>query len=284
VIKVREVPPESEPSTHGRPVARFVAESAGGEVAEVELIERCFPHHVAGHLLQALHWEQGYLDAAFAVVDAALRAAPDGTSVHLTANAEVHQQVEDRIKLAVGSGFQLLQEKKGVWWEDDGRALPLAGRIVARPLTEVGPTDFAPVIAQCMTGTLDRIDRAKVAEHGARGWADMQLAHYLAAEDAPSWVLAHTPDGQLVGFAGLSAFDEEQVGTISHIGVLPEQRGKGYVDQLLRLANLLARGRGFRGVLSDVDVLNLPMLAAMGRAGHSAQGRLWHRWHYVKLT
>jgi len=46
------------------------------------------------------------------------------------------------------------------------------------------------------------------------------------------WQLAYDLDGQLVGFvmpAKAPAFS-----TIAYFGVLPEQRGRGYIDQILR--------------------------------------------------
>lgn len=57
-----------------------------------------------------------------------------------------------------------------------------------------------------------------------------------------------------------------------HIGVAAGQRGHRYIDQLLRLANRAARSRGWAGMLSDVDVGNSPMLAAMERNGYRADG------------
>jgi hypothetical protein len=34
-------------------------------------------------------------------------------------------------------------------------------------------------------------------------------------------------------------------------------------------------------MLSDVDIENTPMMAAMERAGHHADVRPWHIWHHV---
>ena len=91
--------------------------------------------------------------------------------------------------------------------------------------------------------------------------------------------------GQMSSFpssrpVALSGFDEEATATITHIGVLPEQRGNGYVDDVLAEANATAAARGFRAILSDVDVVNHPMAAAMIRAGHRPDVRPWHVWHY----
>ena len=45
-------------------------------------------------------------------------------------------------------------------------------------------------------------------------------------------------------------------------------------------ADWFARQRGFAAGLSDVDVHNAPMIAALERAGHRTYLRPWHVWHY----
>ena len=66
----------------------------------------------------------------------------------------------------------------------------------------------------------------------------------------------------------------------AHIGVVPEQRGRGYVNDLLAEATADAADRGFTSIISDTDVLNAPMIAAFERAGHREGVRPWHVWHY----
>ncbi|MDX8036638.1 hypothetical protein SK803_41135 [Lentzea sp. BCCO 10_0856] len=58
----------------------------------------------------------------------------------------------------------------------------------------------------------------------------------------------------------------------------PDHRGHGYVDQLLRLACRTARQLGSTGMLSDTDVLNVPMMQAFRRNGHSSESRARHKW------
>jgi hypothetical protein len=65
-----------------------------------------------------------------------------------------------------------------------------------------------------------------------------------------------------------------------HIGVVPERRGRGYVNDLLAACNDAALRRGFDRVLSDVDVLNGPMQVALERAGHHSAATPWHVHHY----
>ena len=62
--------------------------------------------------------------------------------------------------------------------------------------------------------------------------------------------------------------------------MVPEQRGRGYVDDLLRAGTAAARDAGYTSILSDADVLNEPMTAAFARADHLPDRRPWHIWHY----
>ena len=144
---------------------------------------------------------------------------------------------------------------------------------------EIGSEPFVDVMARATRGTLDRQDRYYADLTGEEGWGREMLG-YLTDADADSWLLGVQPHGAAAGYVLLGAFDEPDRGTINHIGVVPEARGRGYVDELLAELEVHALRRGFARVLSDVDVLNTPMRAAMERAGHRAAATAWHVWHY----
>ena len=81
-----------------------------------------------------------------------------------------------------------------------------------------------------------------------------------------------------MGFVAVSPFSEPETATIVHVGVLPEQRGNSYIDDLLAKGTSTAQHAGFTKILSDVDTLNFPMLAAMERGGYLSDARPWHVW------
>jgi ribosomal protein S18 acetylase RimI-like enzyme len=84
----------------------------------------------------------------------------------------------------------------------------------------------------------------------------------------PAWYrLAYAPDGGLVCLVMPARNLTSAV--INFIGVVPEHRGRGYVDDLLAegTAALHAAGAGY--VRADTDTRNLPMAAAFGRAGYA---------------
>lgn len=193
-------------------------------------------------------------------------------------NAEVHPRKEFWVAALRNAGFDLFQEKQGFVWTDAGQVLPAPTRLAFNPIRAAGTEAFAAAMAATIPGTLDRNDRFYLDTCGAAGWGH-EMVGALEADDDEGWLIATEPDGSLAGYVAVGRF-EEGVGTIVHIGVAPDRRGRGYVDELLQAANLAARARGYRSMLSDVDVENAPMLAAMERNGHLPGVRPWHVWAY----
>jgi len=193
-------------------------------------------------------------------------------------NAEVHHDIGFWQSALGDAGFSLFQEKRGFVWTDAGQELPAPTRLIFRPLSEIGAEAFAAAMAATIPGTLDRNDRFYLDACGAHGWG-REMIGALEAGDEGAWQVAHEPDGTLAGYVAVGTF-EDGVGTIAHIGVAPNRRGRGYVNDLLLAANRAARARGHRSVLSDVDVENAPMLAAMERNDHRPGIRPWHVWAY----
>jgi ribosomal protein S18 acetylase RimI-like enzyme len=177
----------------------------------------------------------------------------------------------------------LFQEKIGFRWTRDGPpGTPLDGprRLTFRSLPEVGREAYALLMGQAATvGTLDRQDRHYAALCGLAGWGREMLG-YATPEEESDWLAAYDPAGTPAGFVALGTFDPPDTGTIVHIGIVPGARGRGYVHELFAELEVRARRRGLAAMLSDVDVLNHPMRAAMERAGHRADATDWHVWHY----
>ena len=214
------------------------------------------------------------------LLEASVAALPPGAQ---TLDARLHAELRPDLAIWRGalesSGFTVFQEKQGFLWTDDQDPPSPTPRLRFRTLAEVGGDAYAAAMARGIAGTLDRNDRHYVGLCGPDGWGREMLG-YLGPGDDTSWLLADDPGGSLVGYVALSAFDEPDTATVIHIGVLPECRGRGYIDELLTAAARAARARGLRHIFSDVDTENGPMLAAMRRAGHDPDARGWHIWHY----
>jgi ribosomal protein S18 acetylase RimI-like enzyme len=273
-------PSQVAPGSTLRPSARFVVEEDGAEQASVvfgraEICER----EPVEYALARLRWAAGRLDDARTAVAAAATSAPQGAVVYLPINGDAHFA---RRSVAEACGFVLFQEKEGFWWADTGQALPEPAGLRLEPMSRIGRAAFVPVIARCVSATLDRTDALVFGRHRPEHWAATFLDHHAPVADSQSWLYAETTSGVPVGFVGLAQrAGEPGVGTIVLVGVLPEQRGNRYVDQLLLAAHRAARARGFAAILSHVDVDNHPMMAAMRRCGADPGAHPWHNWLYA---
>jgi ribosomal protein S18 acetylase RimI-like enzyme len=178
---------------------------------------------------------------------------------------------EERADLLVSVGFHLRRETDRFEWR--GGAPPdEPGRLSFRTLEEVGGEAFVEAMERVSEGTLDREIRAERERLGpqraARGFFEdaRRVGH-----DPSWWRLAYdAPGGELVGL--VMPAEPPELLTIFYVGVVPETRGRGYVDDLLACgtATLLAARRkagSEKPLRADTDVANAPMAAAFERAG-----------------
>jgi RimJ/RimL family protein N-acetyltransferase len=123
-------------------------------------------------------------------------------------------------------------------------------------------------------GSLDAETRTHLAAVGTAATARKELAFYLDAPgDRDWWRLAYTPDGQLAGLAIPSATPYGP--NVGYLGVLPEQRGNGYVDDILAEMTRQHAERGATRITATTDLGNAPMAAAFSRAGYrNVQARI----------
>jgi ribosomal protein S18 acetylase RimI-like enzyme len=221
-----------------------------------------------------LPWDEDWLVAGTDLLRGLVADLPASTPSVLQANTnlEVHEHPWRRIHLFEALGFELFQEKHGYLWVDRGESLDV--NLETRSLEEVGDAAYAATFSGVPSRGLDRNDNYYYAATGPENWARVMMTS-LAPEDRPSCLIGYE-DGQPIGMVGLSAFDEEDTATIAYIGVLPDHRGRGFGRRLLMAATSAARDRGFKQILSDVDVLNTPMRTAMVACGHQPDLREWH--------
>jgi ribosomal protein S18 acetylase RimI-like enzyme len=210
----------------------------------------------------------------------AAAAALEGTVpdlLEIRTNNEVHPRHRERRGLLGALGFDLFIEKQGFTWSDDGSTVEVPPRITYRTIEDVGTDAYRMVMGQCGNGSLDRNDRYYWDGSGSENWA-RQMTEYVSEDDKTMWLIGYTND-EAVGYVAVGS-DEEWGSTIIHIGVVPDHRGNGYIDDLIAAGTAAAQDRGITSMLSDVDVVNLPMMAAMRRAGHTDDARPWHVWAY----
>ncbi len=229
-----------------------------------------------------LPWDEDWLATGVDLLTGLVADLPPSTPAVLQANTnlEVHEHPWRRVHLFEALGFELFQEKHGYLWVDRGEPLDVV--LETRSLDDLGDEAYAAIFSGVPSRGLDRNDNYYYAATGPENWARVMMTS-LAPEDRPSCLIGYVND-EPIGMVGLSAFDEEDTGTIAYIGVLPDHRGRGLGRQLLLAATAAARQRGFKQILSDVDVLNTPMRTAMVACGHQPDLRPWHRWaHWLRL-
>jgi RimJ/RimL family protein N-acetyltransferase len=175
---------------------------------------------------------------------------------------------ERRVELLESVGFTFRRETGRFEWRTE-ESPALAGRLSFLTLEEVGEDAFVEAMREVSEGTLDREIREERERLGAQMAAREFFDDARRVEHDPAWWrLAYAPEGELVGLV----MPAEPPGflTIFYVGVVPQMRGQGYVDDLLSFgtASLLdARRRDEKPLRADTDVANEPMAAAFGRVG-----------------
>jgi hypothetical protein len=152
---------------------------------------------------------------------------------------------------------------------------PAAG-VPARPgrlLFQAEPDDevVLRVFRRIAAGSLDVTTRRAVAALGAdrQARADMQV--YLGMPGPREWWrLAYTRDGTLAGLAIPSRNPSGPV--VGYLGVVPELRGRGYIDDILAEITGFHAAAGAQIIVADTDTVNVPMAAAFDRAGYRNSG------------
>ena len=177
----------------------------------------------------------------------------------------IREWADARMRAAENAGLKLFVERYSYRWSAEKDGLPERGtRLEFRTADDAA---VLPVLRRLLEGTLDAHDRSAIEAHGLDRAAEMQLEG-LKWFPSPRewWKLAYTREGELAGF--IMPARNYTMPTIGYIGVVPEQRGRGYVDELLaEMAWMLADLAPREEVGADTDFANIPMVRAFARAG-----------------
>ena len=207
--------------------------------------------------------------------------------VDVVSNPEFHGETAAARLAFEQAGMQLFQEKHSYHWNDPGSPVAVPARLRFADIDEIGDDAFGAIIGRTGEGTLDRNDEWYRSQTGASNWGRVFLS-YLTEDHRDSWFVGLDVRGEAVGFVAVSdigggeptAWDRLPSATIPMMGVLPEHRGNGYVNDLLAAGTAAAQRKGFVSMIDTVDTVNTPMDAAMVRADHRRGVRPWHVWHH----
>jgi RimJ/RimL family protein N-acetyltransferase len=134
----------------------------------------------------------------------------------------------------------------------------------------VGPEDdvlLLELLRRILHGTLDTYSREDVSAKGVDQTAKLDL-EYLRSFPAPRewWRVGRDRSGAPVGVVFPTRNYEHAI--IAYLGVVPEQRGNGYAQDLLLEATRTLAALGATEVHADTDVGNIPMVSAFRAAGY----------------
>jgi GNAT superfamily N-acetyltransferase len=183
---------------------------------------------------------------------------------------QFQHHTDERVELLGSVGFAFRRETGRFEWRG-GAPVAVPGRLSFRTLEEVGEEAFVDAMRKVSEGTLDREIREERERLGPQGAARKFFEDARRVKHEPSWWrLAYAPGGELAGL--VMPAEPPAFLTVFYVGVVPEMRGRGYVDDLLEAgtATLLearARGGDERPLQVDTDVANAPMAAAFEQAG-----------------
>ncbi|MEW2634883.1 GNAT family N-acetyltransferase [Streptomyces sp. NPDC048389] len=172
---------------------------------------------------------------------------------------------EARVRAAKAAGMEVLVERYQYRWTPD-RGLPeRPGRLVFRP--EPDDAVFFDALRRIHSVTLDAHVLRAVAEGGLDQAAQEELDFFNWCPSPRGWwQVAHTPDGELVGIH-IPAHNPSGP-CVGFIGVVPEQRGRGYAYDLLAECTHHLAEQGAEFIAGATDQGNFPMAANFAKAGH----------------
>jgi RimJ/RimL family protein N-acetyltransferase len=268
-----------------RPAWSFLASENGKVVARLALrtvYRNDMSHEVRPFGLNAkLSTPQG-LEAARALFRSAFEAAAAGGVTHFARVVEADwPEADEQCDLLRELGVPQLQTKLRFWREPKPKVAPAAERLTTRPFAEHTDEQLVSILAEIMDGSLDHVDTVNRSEMGRIGAAQHLLATVRDFDHEPAWfTVAHDAGGDPVGVSAPVRLGD--YGCIGFIGVRPQHRGRGHINELLAGATRLLLDHKLPGVTADTDADNAPMAAAFTRAGYEPEAPA--RYFQVRLA
>jgi len=181
---------------------------------------------------------------------------------------EVRRGVEERMGVLERLGAKLFVERLRLEWRPGTPVPEPAGRLTFRPVREA--EELITLMTRVLEGTLDAHSLDDLSRMSAREAAEEQYRDELEGYASPHewWQVATLPDGEPVGFVIPAHNGYNPI--IAYLGVVPEHRGHGYIDEVLAAGTRLLAGEGVPRIRASTDVGNQPMARAFARAGYVA--------------
>jgi RimJ/RimL family protein N-acetyltransferase len=179
---------------------------------------------------------------------------------------DTRHAVRDRMTILERTGARLFVERLRLEWLPGTPVPEPSGRLVFRPVRDTG--ELLALMTSVLDGTLDAHGRDDLTRMPAREAAVKHYEEEFARYGSPKdwWRVATLPAGEPVGFV-LPAHNGYNP-IIAYIGVLPEHRGNGYIDDILAEGTRILAAHDVPRVRASTDLDNTPMASAFRRAGY----------------
>ncbi|MEV0798844.1 GNAT family N-acetyltransferase [Kribbella sp. NPDC050281] len=177
---------------------------------------------------------------------------------------DVVAALEPRSRAVAAVGLTQITDRLRYEWKPEYGLPERSTRVRFEPADDEA---FVQVFARVSEGSLDAATAREIARLGVEGAARDDLAVYKSMPGERSWWrLAYDADGKLIGFAIPSANAGGPV--VGYLGVVPEHRGHGYIDDLLAEITHLLAETGAEHIRADTDFGNVPMAKSFERLGY----------------
>lgn len=179
-------------------------------------------------------------------------------------HATVAAEVDLKTRAAAAAGLTRVNERLQFQWDADRPLPPEPGSLVFAPADD---ETFVRLFVAAAEGSLDVMTRRELESSSPDELARAEIDYYQACPGERSWWhTAATTDGTVVGVAIPSATPTNR--NVGYLAVLPEHRGRGYVDEILAFITRFHAEQGAPRITATTDATNAPMAAAFRRAGY----------------
>lgn len=217
-----------------------------------------------------LPWHTDYFGLGTRFVRATLDRARDLGSTSLTCLIETPPSTypERRAEVLEALGFRLMRDGLRWEWLPTSTPVHVPDRLTYRTLDDVGEPAFIDAIRCVSTGTRDSWIRSMIAESGPEAAAKQMYDDASTLPHEPHWwLLAYTSTGDLVGLVMMCRNNFCPI--VDYVGVVPEQRGRGYANDLLAMGTSIMQAEGAERIRGDTDRENHAMSKAFARLGYN---------------
>jgi RimJ/RimL family protein N-acetyltransferase len=184
--------------------------------------------------------------------------------------SQYQEHPEARVALLEATGYELLRDGLR-WLLSSPRAEAQDGPLTFRTIADAGEDAFIDAIGATFEGTADNELTQKMHEHGAREAARQYLEDHKSLEHRPEWFELGYSGEALAGV--IMGARNPTSAVIGYVGVVPEQRGRGFAAQLVRRGTERLAAAGATEIRGDCDRDNVAMVKAFARAGYAQFAR-----------